>query len=217
MTASLFDAHRPQTEGIVPLGEGAAVLRGFAYMQGEALLAQVHAIADAAPFRHLVTPGGHTMSVAMTNCGALGWISDPRGYRYSPTDPLTGNPWPAMPDAFMALARRAAAELGFDDFVPDACLVNRYAPGAKLSMHQDRNERRDTQPIVSVSLGVPAMFRFGGQGRDVKPLDVPLFHGDVVVWGGPSRMNYHGIAPLKEASHPLTERYRFNLTFRTAR
>ena len=217
MTASLFDDHRPQTDGVVPLGTGAAVLRGFAHAQGEGLVALVQDIAAAAPFRHLVTPGGHTMSVAMTNCGSLGWISDPRGYRYSPVDPLTGEPWPAMPEAFMTLARSAAAELGFHDFVPDACLVNRYAPGARLSMHQDRNERRDTQPIVSVSLGVPAMFRFGGQGRDVKPLDVPLFHGDVVVWGGPSRMNYHGIAPLKDASHPLTEHYRFNLTFRTAR
>lgn len=217
MTASLFDDHRPQTDGVVPLGPGAAVLRGFAHAQGESLVALVRDIAAAAPFRHLVTPGGHTMSVAMTNCGSLGWISDPRGYRYSPVDPLSGEPWPAMPEAFMTLARDAAAELGFHDFVPDACLVNRYAPGARLSMHQDRNERRDTQPIVSVSLGVPAMFRFGGQGRDVKPLDVPLFHGDVVVWGGPSRMNYHGIAPLKDASHPLTEHYRFNLTFRTAR
>lgn len=212
----LFDDHVGSAGGNVPLGPGAVVLRGFAADIADALVDEVRRIESSAPFRHLVTPGGHTMSVAMTNCGRVGWISDARGYRYAPTDPLTGLAWPSLPASFARLATTAAAEAGFMDFHPDACLVNRYAPGARLSMHQDRNERRDTQPIVSVSLGVPAMFRFGGQGKDMKPIDVPLFHGDVVVWGGPSRMNYHGVLPLKEGHHPLTGEFRYNLTFRTA-
>lgn len=212
----LFDDHVGSAGGNVPLGPGAVVLRGFAAGIASALVDEVRAIEAVAPFRNLVTPGGHTMSVAMTNCGRVGWISDAKGYRYAPKDPLTGLAWPALPPSFATLATSAADEAGFLDFHPDACLVNRYTPGARLSMHQDRNERRDTQPIVSVSLGVPAMFRFGGQGKDMKPIDVPLFHGDVVVWGGPSRMNYHGVLPLKEGHHPLTGELRYNLTFRTA-
>jgi alkylated DNA repair protein (DNA oxidative demethylase) len=217
MTADLF-ADSPATERRnEPLGPGAVVLRAFTLDVGAALVELIQAISAVSPFRHLVTPGGHTMSVAMTNCGGVGWVSDRRGYRYDAIDPETGQPWPAMPALFMRMAADAAAEAGFDGFVPDACLVNRYVTGSRLTMHQDRNEKRDSEPIVSVSLGVPAMFQFGGQGKGVKPLRIPLVHGDVVVWGGPSRMNYHGVLPLKASHHPLTGMDRLNLTFRTAR
>jgi len=217
MTADLF-ADSPAIERRnESLGPGAMVLRAFALGDGARLVEAIHALAAVSPFRHLVTPGGHTMSVAMTNCGTVGWVSDRRGYRYAAIDPETGQPWPAMPDLFMRLAADAAAEAGFRGFVPDACLVNRYDTGSRLTMHQDRNERRDSEPIVSVSLGVPAVFQFGGQGKGVTPLKIPLVHGDVVVWGGPSRMNYHGVMPLKASHHPLTGMLRLNLTFRTAR
>ncbi|MBB2203805.1 DNA oxidative demethylase AlkB [Gluconacetobacter takamatsuzukensis] len=198
------------------LGPGALLLAGRARTQAPDLLALVAAIADAAPFRHMSTAGGRTMSVAMTNCGALGWISDSRGYRYTTRDPLTGAPWPAMPDAFSALAAHTAAEAGYPGFTPDACLINRYEPGTRLTLHQDRNERDFDQPIVSVSLGLPAVFLWGGPARADPVRRVPLEHGDVVVWGGPARLVHHGINPLPEGSHPLTGRARLNLTFRRA-
>jgi len=193
------------------------VLRGVALPLEPELAAGVRAVAAAAPFRHMTTPGGYSMSVAMTNCGALGWVSDPTGYRYSPTDPATGAPWPAMPAAFTELAQRAAAALGFAKFAPDACLVNRYAPGARLTLHQDKDEQDFDQPIVSVSLGVPAVFLFGGPKRRDRPQRVPLEHGDVVVWGGPARLRYHGVAKLEESSHPFAGNARINLTLRRAR
>ncbi len=198
----------------IPLAPGAVVLREFA--SGEELLPLIEAIAVAAPFRHLVTPGGHTMSVAMTNCGRLGWTSDRKGYRYSPLDPETGLAWPAMPEAFTRLAREAAERAGFPGFAPEACLINRYAIGAKLTLHQDRDENNYDHPIVSVSLGVPAVFQFGGTKRTDPLKRVTLYHGDVVVWGGEARLAYHGIQPLKEATHPLTGACRLNLTFRKA-
>ena len=187
----------------------AALLRGFA---PDDTLARVEAIAAAAPFRHMITPGGFRMSVAMTNCGALGWVSDRSGYRYSPVDPETGLPWPPMPESFLRLASEAAASANFPAFVPEACLINRYAPGAKMSLHQDRDERDLSQPIVSVSLGLPAVFLFGGPSRKDPVQRIALEHGDVVVWGGPARLFYHGVMPLKEGARP----YRFNLTFRRA-
>ena len=187
----------------------AALLRGFA---PDDTLARVEAIAAAAPFRHRITPGGFRMSVAMTNCGALGWVSDRSGYRYSPVDPETGLPWPPMPESFLRLASEAAASANFPAFVPEACLINRYAPGAKMSLHQDRDERDLSQPIVSVSLGLPAVFLFGGPSRKDPVQRIALEHGDVVVWGGPARLFYHGVMPLKEGARP----YRFNLTFRRA-
>lgn len=198
------------------LAPGAVILRGFAAGKALTLLADLQRVAEAAPFRHMVTPGGFRMSVAMTNCGALGWITDRSGYRYDAVDPDSGRNWPAMPHSFMQLARDAAARAGFDSFVPDACLINRYEPGARLSLHQDRNERDFTAPIVSVSLGIPAVFLFGGLRRADKPCRVPLTHGDVVVWGGPARLRYHGVLPLKETSHPLVGAHRINLTFRKA-
>lgn len=215
-TPDLFSATVPEPGGREPLSEGAWLLRGFALEVDAALLQAVDAIARAAPFRHLVTPGGFRMSVGMTNAGRLGWVSDRRGYRYERHDPQSGRPWPDMPEGFGTLARRAAAEAGYDAFDPDACLVNRYAPGARLTLHQDRDEARLAAPIVSVSLGVPATFLWGGLERGARTRRIALSHGDVVVWGGVSRMYFHGIAPLKPGWHPLTAEDRINLTFRCA-
>ncbi|WP_137891783.1 DNA oxidative demethylase AlkB [Ramlibacter sp. 2FC] len=198
------------------LGPGAVLLPGFALDDAPALLAEVEAITAQAPLRQMLTPGGQTMSVAMSNCGALGWVSDRRGYRYDPLDPDSGRPWPAMPPLLLRLAQAAAREAGFADFQPDACLVNRYRPGDRLSLHQDRNERDFGRPIVSVSLGLPAVFLWGGLRRADRPRRLPLAHGDVVVWGGPSRLVYHGVLPLAEGSHPLTGAERINLTLRRA-
>jgi alkylated DNA repair protein (DNA oxidative demethylase) len=199
-----------------PIGEGAVVLHGFVHAHGGDLLRAVEAIAAAAPFRHLTTPGGHVMSVAMTNCGALGWVSDRSGYRYQRSDPLSGKAWPAMPDLLRALSTDAAAEAGYARFVSDACLINRYAPGARLTLHQDRDERDMIAPIVSVSLGLPATFLFGSLRRSDRPRRVRLEHGDVVVWGGPTRLAFHGVDPLADGRHALTGACRINLTFRKA-
>ena len=214
MTADLFDAETDLRAE--PLAPGAAVLRGFARSGDAALLADLAQIVAGAPFRHMHTPNGLRMSVAMTNCGGLGWVSDKTGYRYDPLDPETGRPWPRLPASFLHLAADAAARAGFDGFVPDACLVNRYEPGARLSLHQDRDERDFEAPIVSVSLGLPAVFLFGGARRADKAMRVPLVHGDVVVWGGPARLRYHGVLALKDGRHPLLGPRRINLTFRKA-
>ena len=198
----------------LPLAPGAIVLRGFADDDVPALRRALRRVTTAAPFRRMVTPGGFEMTVAMTNCGPLGWVTDRSGYRYDPTDPLSGRPWPALPVSFRRLAGRAAAAAGFAGFEPDACLVNRYQPGARLSLHRDADERDFSQPIVSVSLGLPAVFLFGGERRSDKAMRVPLVHGDVVVWGGPSRMRYHGVLPLRDGARLGGER--INLTFRKA-
>jgi alkylated DNA repair protein (DNA oxidative demethylase) len=198
------------------LAEGALLLRGFARQEADALLEAVDAIAAQAPFRHMVTPGGFTMSAAMTNCGDAGWLTDRKGYRYDAIDPETGRRWPALPKLFRRLGREAAREAGYADFVPDACLINRYEPDARLSLHQDRNERDFAAPIVSVSLGLPAVFLFGGQQRSDRPRRYRLEHGDVAVWGGPARLAFHGVAPLAEGEHPSTGRRRINLTLRKA-
>jgi alkylated DNA repair protein (DNA oxidative demethylase) len=203
----------PRREELEP---GAVLLRGRALAQEEPILAALRAIVERAPFRHMVTRGGFAMSVAMTNCGPVGWVSDLQGYRYDAFDPLSKQPWPEMPELFSTLATEAAAEAGFVGFVPDACLINRYSPGAKMSLHQDRDARDYEHPIVSVSLGLPATFLFGGEERTDKPRRIALQHGDVVVWGGPSRLAYHGILPLKDGEHPLVGRQRLNLTFRKA-
>jgi len=196
------------------LQEGAFVLRGFVTAEAPRLVAEVDRIASIAAFRHLITPGGYGMSVAMTNCGRVGWVSDVRGYRYDPRGPDTGTPWPAMPAAFLDVAARAAAEAGFPSYDPDACLINRYVAGAKLSLHQDRDENDAWSPIVSVSLGLPAVFLWGGKRRADPIRRLRLENGDVVVWGGPARFTYHGVGPLKDGCHPLTGATRFNLTFR---
>lgn len=200
----------------VDLGSHAVVLRGFARGRAAELVAVIGAIAAVSPFRHLVTPGGWAMSVAMTNCGEVGWVSDRTGYRYDAVDPASGQRWPEMPPIFAGLAAEAAEAAGFHGFCPDACLVNRYAPGTRLSLHQDRNERDFDQPIVSVSLGLPAVFLWGGKTRAAPVRRIPLIHGDVVVWGGPERLTFHGVHALSEGWHELTSAYRFNLTFRRA-
>jgi alkylated DNA repair protein (DNA oxidative demethylase) len=198
------------------LGEGAVLLRGFARDQVAELIAAVDDIAAAAPFRNMVTPGGYRMSVAMTNCGRAGWVTDRSGYRYAPVDPAAGRPWPPMPRLFRRLAADAAAVAGFAGFDPDACLINRYEPGTKLSLHRDEDERDMAAPIVSVSLGLPAVFLFGGRKRGDRTRRIGLESGDVVVWGGPDRLVYHGVAPLAEGEDPLTGNRRINLTFRKA-
>jgi alkylated DNA repair protein (DNA oxidative demethylase) len=216
MMLDLFESSAEVELQPEPLGPGAVILRGAAAPAAALLLAAVERVVDQAPLRFMTTPGGYRMSVAMTNCGEAGWVTDRSGYRYDAIDPLTGRPWPAMPPAFTELARATAATAGFKDFSPDACLINRYEPGARLSLHQDRNERDFGAPIVSVSLGLPAMFLFGGTQRSARPRRVPLVHGDVVVWGGPARLNFHGVMHLKEGVHPLLGPCRVNLTFRKA-
>lgn len=215
--ASLFEdldeGLPPRSEPLLP---GAVVLRGFARAQAAELISAVASVANIAPYRHMTTPGGFRMSVETTSCGALGWVSDRKGYRYAALDPERARPWPPMPVALAQLAHRAAAQAGFADFAPDACLINRYAPGTRMSLHQDRDERDFTQPIVSVSLGLPATFLFGGLRRADRPLRVPLFHGDVVVWGGPARLRYHGVLPIKDEHHAALGACRINLTFRKA-
>ncbi len=203
-----------QCESLAP---GASYLRGFALENAPALLAAVEQVLATAPFRHMSTPGGLRMSVAMTNCGDFGWLSDRRGYRYDRKDPLTGKPWPAFPDVFVGLARSAAELAGYANFVPDACLINCYAPGTRLSLHQDKDERDFDAPIVSVSLGLPATFLFGGEARSDRQQRISLQHGDVVVWGGRARLRFHGVLTLKDGHHDLIGAQRINLTLRKAR
>jgi alkylated DNA repair protein (DNA oxidative demethylase) len=213
MTYDLF----ADDERDLALAPGAMLLPAFARAVEGPLLDDWRRVVEQAPFRHMLTPGGRRMSVAMTNCGSVGWVSDMAGYRYADCDPDSGRAWPAMPDSFAALATAAAARAGFERFAPDACLINRYEPGARLSLHQDRDERDLAAPIVSVSLGLPATFLFGGLHRSDETRRVPLRHGDVVVWGAASRLRYHGVLPLEAGEHPLLGGYRINLTFRKAR
>ena len=193
------------------------LLPGYARPVDADLIADLRAVVEQAPFRHMLTPGGHQMSVAMTNCGSVGWVTDRTGYRYDGADPESAKPWPAMPPSFRELATQAAAQVGFDGFSPDACLINRYQPGARMSLHQDEDEADFGAPIVSVSLGLPATFLFGGLQRSDRPRRFRLEHGDVAVWGGPMRLAFHGVAPLADGEHALMGRQRINLTFRKAR
>ncbi|MDI3357900.1 DNA oxidative demethylase AlkB [Pseudomonas sp. UYIF39] len=217
ITFDLFaDAEPEQQPRLDRIGEQSCVLRGFALPWLDQLLPALDAVLASAPFRQMITPGGFTMSVALSSCGVLGWTTDRSGYRYTRHDPLTGKPWPQMPDVFFELAQAAAREAGFADFVPDSCLINRYVPGAKMSLHQDKDEGSYAAPIVSVSLGLPAMFLFGGFERSDKSQRVPLLHGDIVVWGGVDRLRYHGVLPIKDGQHPRLGEQRINFTFRTA-
>jgi len=216
MTLDLFPDEPAVEQRNEPLAPGALLLRGFARDRAPELLEALGTVTTRAPFRFLTTPGGYRMSVGMTNCGSAGWISDRTGYRYGPLDPLTGETWPPMPKVFAELATGAATAAGFPGFAPDACLINQYEPGSRLSLHQDKDEQDYGAPIVSVSLGLPAIFLFGGGLRTDKTQRVPLAHGDVVVWGGPARLRYHGVLPLKDGEHSLLGRRRINLTFRRA-
>jgi alkylated DNA repair protein (DNA oxidative demethylase) len=212
-TADLFAPPAGEPQVLAP---GAVLLPGAALDDAPALLAAIRDVLARAPLRQMVTRGGFKMSVAMSNCGALGWISDRRGYRYAPLDPERDAPWPAMPPVLQALATTSATRAGFAGFVPDACLINRYAPGARMALHQDRDEADFDQPIVSLSLGLPAVFLFGGFERGDRPARIPLGHGDVLVWGGPARLRFHGVLPVKDGTHPATGACRLNLTFRKA-
>jgi alkylated DNA repair protein (DNA oxidative demethylase) len=218
MSPTTFDlfAEPEQPPRREQIGEQSWVLRGFALPRLDQLLSALEAVLAAAPFRQMVTPGGFTMSVASSSCGRLGWTTDRSGYRYTRNDPQTGQPWPAMPAVFFELAQAAAREAGFADFIPDSCLINRYVPGAKMSLHQDKDEGSYAAPIVSVSLGLPAMFLFGGFERSDKSQRVPLLHGDIVVWGGVDRLRFHGVLPIKAGHHPRLGEQRINFTFRTA-
>lgn len=217
ITLDLFADQAPNPPGqIEQIGQQSFVLRGFTLPWLERLLPALESVLQAAPFRQMVTPGGFTMSVALSSCGALGWTTDRSGYRYTAHDPQTGQPWPNMPAVFRELAQAAARQAQFEHFEPDSCLINRYVPGARMSLHQDKNERSLAAPIVSMSLGLPAVFQFGGFERSDKSLRIPLFHGDIVVWGGLDRLRYHGVLPLKEGQHPRLGAQRINLTFRTA-
>jgi alkylated DNA repair protein (DNA oxidative demethylase) len=213
MTLELFDQDPPWSEEIC---EGTWLFHGRAIAQESALLAALRQVEASAPFRHMTTPGGHQMSVAMTNCGSVGWVSDRRGYRYQADDPISGRPWPDMPAVFADLARQAALDAGFAGFDPDVCLINRYQPGAKMGLHQDKDETDFAFPIVSVSLGLPAVFVLGGSQRNDKTQRIPLLHGDVLVWGGVARLRYHGVLTLKPGDHHQLGPRRINLTFRKA-
>ena len=214
-TRDLFDVSAPDTSR-EQLAPGAWLLHGFALDRMTGILSGIECVKAAAPFRHWVTPGGFRMSVAMTNCGKLGWVSDSGGYRYDSCDPLSGHLWPPMPSVFLELAQAAARAAEFPEYIPDACLLNRYEPGARLTLHQDKDERDFEAPIVSVSLGLPAVFLFGGDARTDKHRRVPLQHGDVVVWGGPARLHHHGVLALQDGHHPILGSQRLNLTLRKA-
>jgi DNA oxidative demethylase len=217
LTADLFESVPDVGPAQEAMAEGAVLLRGFARSIETDLIAALRVIVDQAPFRHMMTPGGHQMSVAMTNCGSFGWVTDRTGYRYDTHDPEAGRPWPPMPPVFRELAGQAASRAGFVGFAPDACLINRYQPGARMSLHQDKDELDLAAPIVSVSLGLPATFLFGGLKRSDKPNRFRLRHGDIAVWGGPARLAFHGVAPLADGEHALLGPERINLTFRKTR
>ncbi len=216
ITFDLFAEEPPKSTAMEQIGACSWVLRGFALAEIERLLPALEETLSKAPFRHMVTPGGFTMSAALSSCGSFGWMTDRSGYRYTPIDPQTQLPWPDIPPAFMELAQRAAEICGFPDFAPDACLINQYIPGAKMSLHQDKDEKHYEWPVVSVSLGLPAIFLFGGHQRNDKTQRVALLHGDVVVWGGEDRLRFHGVLPIKPGHHPLLGEQRINFTFRRA-
>lgn len=216
VTGDLFSDSCASTTECIGIAPRVILLRHFAIDIAGDLVAAINTVVQAAPFRHMTTPGGLRMSVAMTNCGDLGWTSDRRGYRYTPRDPDSDEPWPAIPEILRTLASGAAATAGFPGFKPDACLVNRYEPGARMSLHQDRDERDFSAPIVSVSLGLPAVFLLGGELRKDRAEKIPLVHGDVLVWGGIARLRFHGVMPLKAGDHPQLGAQRINLTFRKA-
>lgn len=217
-TPGLFDDPKGSTEGTrIELAEDAYLLPGLALADAPELHRALLSIAAQSNFRHLVTPGGHRMSVAMTNCGSVGWTTTERGYVYAPKDPATGRAWPPIPPLFETLGQRATQLAGFAPLRANACVVNRYEPGTRLTLHQDKDEQDLTQPIVSVSLGLPAVFLLGGFERSAPTLRRRLEHGDVVVWGGASRLRFHGVLPIEPGSHPVCGPYRYNLTFRAAR
>ena len=217
MTGFLFDDTAFSAGANETLGTDAMVLRGFALAQDAALWRAIHAVLAQAPLRRMKTPGGRLMSAEQTNCGQWGWVTDKAGYRYADRDPLTGVAWPAMPLLFRQIAQTAAEQAGYARFEPDACLINCYGPGARMALHQDKDEADLGAPIVSVSLGLTAHFLFGGLHRTDSVRKVLLVHGDVVVWGGQDRLRFHGVATPVKGEHRLCGNQRFNLTFRRAK
>ena len=201
-------------EGTERLGEGIVLWR--AAIDEARYAATIARLALEAPFRHMLTPGGRQMSVAITNCGSMGWVSDTHGYRYSATDPDSSMPWPAIPPDWLHDASHAAFRCGFSGFTPDACLINRYEIGNRMGSHQDRNEVDFTQPVVSMSIGLPAEFTFHGASRAGTAGRVDLHSGDILVWGGPARLYFHSVRPIRAGVHPLCGALRYNLTFRRA-
>lgn len=210
----LFDISGPDGVWQEALGSGATWIHGFLVAHADMVMADIAGVVAHSPYRHLTTPGGKRMSVGMSNCGAEGWVSDRAGYRYQSTDPVTAKPWPPMPSRLRALAQRAADDSGYPGFEPTVCLINYYAPGARMGLHQDKDEANLTAPIVSFSLGLAATFIWGGWQRVGTTQRIMLRHGDAVVWGGEDRLRFHGVAPLKDGEHPLTGHARINLTFR---
>lgn len=208
----LFAPLRPEIE---PLGHGAFLLPAFA--DTDLLLTEIPALLAASPLRHMTTPGGRQMRVAMSNTGNYGWVSDTSGYRYDATDPATGKSWPPMPPAFMSLAKQASEKAGYRGFDPDVCLINRYKVGTQLGAHIDQDESDKRWPIVSVSIGIPATFQLFGSERGGKAQNIPLHDGDVVVLGGDARLFYHGVKAIRADTDPRLGAVRFNLTFRRAR
>lgn len=204
------------TSTLKPIANESFILPGFANTNTNTLLAAINSVIELAPLRQMRTPGGFEMAARITNCGYFGWVTDKQGYRYQTTDPETGLPWPAMPELIYQLAVDAASACGFDHFTPDVCLINCYQPGAGMGLHQDKDEKDFSAPIVSISLGVPAIFLFGGNKRQDKPCAHLLKNGDIVVWGGQDRLRFHGVQPIKLAHHPMTGQKRFNLTIRQA-
>ncbi|XID74449.1 DNA oxidative demethylase AlkB [Alkanindiges sp. WGS2144] len=219
MTMELFDwlpATSYEPGSVEKIGEQAVVLRGLVNPMEKELIRVIEQITAISPFRHMRTAYGGSMSAALTSCGELGWVADQQGYRYQAIDPLTGQPWPSMPALFLRLAQQAASQAGFESFRPSSCLMNEYTVDARMGLHQDKDEINLNYPVVSVSLGIPAIFLWGGLNRKDATQKIGLFHGDVVVWGGVDRLRFHGIAPLKPACHPLLGERRINMTFRQA-
>ncbi|THJ30850.1 DNA oxidative demethylase AlkB [Lampropedia aestuarii] len=217
MTAS-FDlfADSPE-EQRVALGPQAVVLRQKASPLAAELVARIEDVLQHSPLYQMATPGGKPLSVRTTSCGTHGWSSDPTGYSYVRHHPLTDQAWPEIPAAWSALATEAAQEAGFAQFAPDTCLINQYGLDSKMALHQDRSEQDLRQPVVSISLGMSALFLWGGMQRSDKPAHVLLHHGDMVVWGGVDRLRFHGIKHLTGAPHPQLGAMRYNLTLRRAR
>lgn len=205
----LFSNNRPPIEEIYP---DLFVLANF--VDTNPLMVQVERITKVSPFRKMMTPNGHYTGVALTNCGDFGWTSDRNEYRYSSSDPLNNQPWLAIPESFKALAKNAAHVAGFKDFEPDACLINQYLIGTKLGSHQDKNEKDFSQPIVSVSIGLSAVFQIFGNQRAGQAINYRLYDGDVVVWGNSARLCYHGVRTLSAAELDPTCQQRINITFR---
>lgn len=217
MTLDMFEQDGVNAGQSEVYGQDVHILRGLALPYVDDIMrALINQIKPQSPLRHMTTPGGYSMSVAMTNCGQRGWETSRSGYQYTAIDPLTNQPWPDMPATFMTLAQVAANKAGFVNFRPDSCLINEYQAGSKMSLHQDKDEADLAAPIVSVSLGLSARFLLGGFTRQDKAVRIALHHGDVMVWGRSDRLRFHGILPIKAALHSVTGDCRINLTFRKA-